>query len=448
MNSFVKFIIAGAVSLPILFSATEVHAAVGNNIETPMAGIAVALDKFYANYEDPSVELRAYSVPDSRTASVIISEQLLDTNALLAKVEIEEIAEAIAVSPYANVAIAKVDNYVNIRSEASTDDEIVGEVYNNAAATILSTVEGEDGDWYEIKSGSVHGYIKSEYFVTGTEAERIAKEVGDVVATVVGTPTLRLRKEAAESLKKFEEKDTLTLLAEGSEYAVLEETEDGLFVKIQVDTDLIGYVSAEFVEVNVEFKKAISMEEKKKAEEEAENRRRAAEAAIARAEEAKKKEKARQAAGSAANTNRNNTNTSQTNVNTPPAVITGGSEVSSATRDAIIAYAKQFLGNPYVYGGTSLTNGADCSGFTSSVYANFGISTGRSSRDQAVRGRDIAIADVRPADLILYASGGTINHVAMYIGNGQVIHASTERTGIIISNAYYRTPYKAVTFLD
>jgi Cell wall-associated hydrolases (invasion-associated proteins) len=448
MNSFIKFITAGVISLPILFSTTEVHAAGSNNIETPMAGIAVTLDKFYANYEAPRVELRAYSVPDSRTASasVIVSEQLLDTNALLAKVGIEEIAEVITVSPYANVAISRVNEYVNIRSEESTEGEIVGKVYNNAAATIIRTVEGEGGDWYEIKSGSVHGYIKSEFFVTGAEAERIAKEVGEVVATVVGTPTLRLRKEAAASLEEFENDEanrTLTLLSEGSEYAVLEETEDGLFVKIQVDTDLIGYVSSEFVDVNVEFEKAISIEEEEKAKEEAERRKKEAAEAIARAEAAKK-EKARQdAARNSANTNRNSTNNTSA-----PAAVTGGSEVSSATRDAIIAYAKQFLGNPYVYGGTSLTNGADCSGFTSSVYANFGISTGRSSRDQAVRGRDIAIADIRPADLILYASGGTINHVAMYIGNGQVIHASTARTGIIISNAYYRTPYKAVTFLD
>jgi len=121
---------------------------------------------------------------------------------------------------------------------------------------------------------------------------------------------------------------------------------------------------------------------------------------------------------------------------------------TSATRTAVVAYAKQFLGNRYVYGGTSLTNGTDCSGFTMSVYSHFGIGIGRSSRNQANNGRTISVDSVQPGDLIFYASGGTINHVAMYIGDGQVVHASTAKTGIVISNMYYRTPYKAASFLD
>ena len=82
--------------------------------------------------------------------------------------------------------------------------------------------------------------------------------------------------------------------------------------------------------------------------------------------------------------------------------------MASATRNAVVAYAKQFLGNPYVYGGTSLTSGADCSGFTQSVFAHFGISTGRSSRDQAARGKAIPVSDVKPGDLLFYASGDYI----------------------------------------
>ena len=123
-------------------------------------------------------------------------------------------------------------------------------------------------------------------------------------------------------------------------------------------------------------------------------------------------------------------------------------ELTSATRTAIVAYAKQFLGNPYVYGGTSLTSGADCSGFTMRIFEHFGIDTGRSSRDQAAKGKEIAISDIQPGDLLFYASGDYINHVALYIGGGQIIHASNSKTGIIISTAYYRTPYKAVTFLN
>ena len=124
-----------------------------------------------------------------------------------------------------------------------------------------------------------------------------------------------------------------------------------------------------------------------------------------------------------------------------------GQGVSDA-KVSLVQYAKQFIGNPYVWGGTSLTSGADCSGFTQSVFAHFGISTGRSSRDQAARGKAIPVSDVKPGDLLFYASGDYINHVAIYIGGGQIIHSSTPATGICIAPSNYRTPCKAVTFLD
>ena len=135
-------------------------------------------------------------------------------------------------------------------------------------------------------------------------------------------------------------------------------------------------------------------------------------------------------------------------VSSPVAGPGSSAAVVSATRTAIVAYAKQFLGNPYVYGGTSLTNGADCSGFTQSVFAHFGITTGRSSRDQAAQGKEISMSAIQPGDLLFYASGSYINHVAIYIGDGKIIHSSNPTTGITITKYNYRTPCKAVTFLD
>ena len=120
----------------------------------------------------------------------------------------------------------------------------------------------------------------------------------------------------------------------------------------------------------------------------------------------------------------------------------------SDVRVDICQYAKQFLGNPYVWGGTSLTNGADCSGFILSVFAKYGVSLPHSSRAQANMGTRINASELQPGDLVFYAKGGTVNHVALYIGGGQVIHASSPKTGIKISSYNYRTPYRMVRILQ
>ena len=112
----------------------------------------------------------------------------------------------------------------------------------------------------------------------------------------------------------------------------------------------------------------------------------------------------------------------------------------SDVRVALCEYAKQFLGNPYVWGGTSLTHGADCSGFVLSIFAKYGIYLPHSSRAQSQMGTKVDLANARPGDLVFYAKGGRVNHVGIYIGGGQIINASSPRTGIRIANVYYRTP--------
>lgn len=120
----------------------------------------------------------------------------------------------------------------------------------------------------------------------------------------------------------------------------------------------------------------------------------------------------------------------------------------SDVRVDLVEYAKQFVGNPYVWGGTSLTKGADCSGFVLSVFKKYGVKLSHSSRAQANEGTKIAISEMKPGDLVFYANGsGTINHVAIYIGGGQVVHASSPKSGIKISKYNYRTPVKAVRVL-
>ena len=115
-------------------------------------------------------------------------------------------------------------------------------------------------------------------------------------------------------------------------------------------------------------------------------------------------------------------------------------------RQQIVDFALQFEGNPYVYGGTSLTNGADCSGFVMSVFAQFGYSLPRVAADQYYQSVKKNVADLEPGDLVFYGSG--ISHVALYIGNGQIIHASTSASGIKISKYDYETPAGVGTYIE
>lgn len=123
-----------------------------------------------------------------------------------------------------------------------------------------------------------------------------------------------------------------------------------------------------------------------------------------------------------------------------------GTGVSDA-RVSLVQYALQFVGNRYVWGGTSLTNGIDCSGFTMQIYARYGISLPHHAASQPGYGTRISASDAQPGDLFFYGSGSTISHVGIYIGNGQIVHASNARTGIKISSAYYRTPICVARYL-
>ena len=118
----------------------------------------------------------------------------------------------------------------------------------------------------------------------------------------------------------------------------------------------------------------------------------------------------------------------------------------SSVGQEIANYAVQFVGNPYVYGGTSLTNGTDCSGFTQSVMANFGIYIARTAADQAYGGTSVSVSDIQPGDLLFYSDGSGISHVALYIGGGQIVHAATESQGIIISSYNYDSPVCAARY--
>ncbi len=416
----------------LIVGVSSINAANKVEIDSAVAGISVAMNNFYAGSANPEAEIKDY-LEGSGSGSTD-----------------SETAQAEETSPYENIAVSQVgsdEGWVNIRTEANVDSEVVGKIYNNCAATIEETVTAEDGDWYKIKSGTVEGYIKSDYFVTGDEAEQVAREIGRNFAEV-SEGGLRLREEPNT------ESNVIDTLWEGDTYTVIGEEDDFIQLSLGKDdegNDVTGYVSQDYVRTYVEFDEAISLEEEQAMQAEQERlaeEARAAEEALERAET--------EAETSAAEAEEDYTpsyDDEEDYTEAPPATEAPSYDepdesdevVADATRSAVVAYAKQFVGNPYVYGGTSLTNGADCSGFTQSVYAHFGISLSRTSRAQANDGRRISVSELQPGDLIFYASGGSIYHVAMYIGGGQIIHAADEAHGICIGSLNTGRVYCAVS---
>lgn len=284
-------------------------------------------------------------------------------------------------NPYENIAIANVNEYLNIRAAASADSEILGKLYAKGAATVLETLDG----WYKVTSGSVTGYVSADFVIVGDEAtcKAASKRVG-----TVNTDTLRLRKEATT------ESGIHTLLAGGSKVTVVDESMGDWF-KVQYQS-YTGYVSSEYVSVETVYTYAESKEE--------EAARKAAEAEARRKEQQKK----------------NNNKSSSGKKYKAPAGVSGQS---------VVDYAVQFTGNPYVWGGTSLTRGADCSGFVMKIYEAFGVSLPHSSSKMRSVGYKVSASEVKPGDIICYSG-----HVAIYIGNGKIVHASNKKDGIKITN--------------
>ena len=235
------------------------------------------------------------------------------------------------------------------------------------------TILGKKGAWVKISSGSLKGYVKKEYLATGADAEKLAEKYGTKYAVL---------KKGTSVLNVREEKNTssdiVTQLPEGKRYTVKSENADWCKVKVQGKS---GYVAKEYVHTKYSFKEAKSL--KKKIKE------------------------------------------------------TVRSYASENKAESLISYAKQFIGNKYVWGGTSLTNGTDCSGFTLRVFQKFGYSLPRTSAEQAGCGSSVKLSELKPGDLVFYKRGGRVHHVAIYIGGGQIVHAAGAKWGIITSNMNY-----------
>ncbi len=288
-----------------------------------------------------------------------------------------------ALTQYDNLVLAYTEGYINVREEPVDNGigNICGKFPKGSGAEMLDKEEKNGEIWYKIKSGSVTGWVHSRYCLTGQAAKDTALDYA-VLTAFVRVDALNVRSEPSLDGKPW------TQITKNQAYSVLGQF-DG-WVELELDSsdgeesEDKAFVSTRDnnVEVRYGLPEAIEFY---------------------------------------------------------PAV--EAANAAAAFRNSVVNYACQFLGNPYVWGGTSLTRGCDCSGFTLKVMEHFGISLPRVSSDQAKTGQKVTSDQMKPGDLVFYANkSGRVNHVGIYIGNGQIVNAASRRAGIKISRWNYRTP--------
>lgn len=299
-----------------------------------------------------------------------------------------------------NIGIANVTTNLLVREKPDENGKILGKMPKDSGCEIL---EANNKGWTKIKSGKVTGYVKSEYLIIGQKASELALNIASHIAVFNGTENLRVRKDP--SIPDGNGNDNvIDSIAPGEEILVLDPLvvtygEDiNKWVKVSLDGDdsetgTVGYVAKEYVDLSYKLAQAYTMQE----------------------------------------------------LQLGPGV--------SSKRANLVNYAKKFLGYRYVWGGSGTSRlknnrGVDCSGFTQAIYAGYGYSLPRTSREQAKRGTSISSSQLKAGDLVFYGSKSYINHVAIYIGNGRIVHASNKRDGIKISNVYYRSPVKCVRIIN
>lgn len=302
------------------------------------------------------------------------------------------VPEGSILAGYTNLGISNVTSYLNVRSGAGTSYKIIGKMPGNCACEIL---EEKDG-WYKVKSGEVTGYVSTEYIVTGYDANVLAKDKMTQMLEV-NCDKLNVREEPSTDCS------ISTKVSQGEHLSIVEDVKDGWY-KAEIN-GLTGYVSAEYVNVIYTLPTAVAIKEVVKAP--------------------------------ASNGNGGSSSGSgQTYSNLDPNV--------SQTAIDLINTAYNYLGVPYVYGGNSLKSGVDCSGFVKAIFGMYGYSLPRTSREYVNVGTKVPLSEIKPGDILIYKYGSRIGHVAIYIGDGRIIHAANDKKGVCIGNYAFIYPYMAV----
>ena len=373
-----------------------------------------------ANVVEQVFKNERYDIKGQQDGWIQISSGYISADYVTVKYALDEAIKQdmrqTVLSLYDNLGVSNVSNYLNVRDNPDEKKgKIIAKLPSNAGCDILDT---STSGWYKIRSGNITGYVKSEYILTGQQAKDKALQVAKLMA-ISNTDGVNVRTEPNTNSSIYTQ-------ISNSERFLVADQQDG-WVKIEID-DQDAYLSSDYVDVKYGLEEAIKY--------------------TPVVEVADNSSKNDSKSNSKNNTKNNSSSKNSGKKNSANDGAAGSKSGSVSSKRAQIAnYAVQFVGNRYVYGGTSLTNGTDCSGFTMSVMAKFGVSLPHNSGAQSGSGKSITSSQMRPGDLIFYSGSGGINHVALYIGNGQVCHASNARSGIKISTWNYRTPAKIVNVL-
>ena len=373
-----------------------------------------------ANVVEQVFKNERYDIKGQQDGWIQISSGYISADYVTVKYALDEAIKQdmrqTVLSLYDNLGVSNVSNYLNVRDNPDEKKgKIIAKLPSNAGCDILDT---STSGWYKIRSGNITGYVKSEYILTGQQAKDKALQVAKLMA-ISNTDGVNVRTEPNTNSSIYTQ-------ISNSERFLVADQQDG-WVKIEID-DQDAYLSSDYVDVKYGLEEAIKY--------------------TPVVEVADNSSKNDSKSNSKNNTKNNSGKKNSGKKNSANDGAAGSKSGSVSSKRAQIAnYAVQFVGNRYVYGGTSLTNGTDCSGFTMSVMAKFGVSLPHNSGAQSGSGKSITSSQMRPGDLVFYSGSGGINHVALYIGNGQVCHASNARSGIKISTWNYRTPAKIVNVL-
>lgn len=373
-----------------------------------------------ANVVEQVFKNERYDIKGQRDGWIQISSGYISADYVTVKYALDEAIKQdmrqTVLSLYDNLGVSNVSNYLNVRDNPDEKKgKIIAKLPSNAGCDILDT---STSGWYKIRSGNITGYVKSEYILTGQQAKDKALQVAKLMA-ISNTDGVNVRTEPNTNSSIYTQ-------ISNSERFLVADQQDG-WVKIEID-DQDAYLSSDYVDVKYGLEEAIKY------------------TPVVEVADTSSKNDSKNSSKNNTKNNSGKKNSGKKNSANDGAAGSKSGSVSSK-RAQIANYAVQFVGNRYVYGGTSLTNGTDCSGFTMSVMAKFGVSLPHNSGAQSGSGKSITSSQMRPGDLVFYSGSGGINHVALYIGNGQVCHASNARSGIKISTWNYRTPAKIVNVL-